>query len=168
MRLVFFSGSFANNLEGFVVMTEKLMTIARIAALLGVVSFTSANTANAQPLPYSPVVEANGVLYLAGKIGRDPETRKLPGNITDETRHTLNGIKAELAGVGASMSDVVRCQVFLADIGDFGAMNDVYKTYFPVNPPARTTVAVKDIVLGATIEIQCTAVRGHGSVDDAE
>ena len=66
------------------------------------------------------------------------------------------------------MSDVVRCQVFLADIGDFGAMNDVYKTYFPVNPPARTTVAVKDIVLGATIEIQCTAVRGHGSVDDAE
>jgi len=119
-------------------------------------------------LPYSPVVEAKGVLYLAGKIGRDPETRELPGNIADETRNTLEGIKAELAGVDASMRDVVRCQVFLADIEDFRAMNEVYRTYFPVNPPARTTVAVKDIVLGAKIEIECTAVRGHGAQGSGE
>ena len=116
-------------------------------------------------LPYSPVVEANGVLYLAGKIGRDPLTRELPGNITDETANTLGMIKTELEKTGASMRDVVRCQVFLADIDDFGAMNEVYRTFFPVNPPARTTVAVKDIVLNAKIEIECTAVRGHGNPD---
>ncbi|MEL6213534.1 MAG: RidA family protein, partial [Pseudomonadota bacterium] len=58
-------------------------------------------------------------------------------------------------------ADLVRCQVFLADISDFSAMNDVYRTFFPENPPARTTVAVKDIVAGAKIEIECTGVRGR-------
>ncbi|MEM9897974.1 MAG: RidA family protein [Pseudomonadota bacterium] len=127
----------------------------------------SAGHVLAQDLPYSPVVEANGVLYLAGKIGRDPETKKLPGNIADETRFALKGVQRELENVGASMTDVVRCQVFLADIDDFSDMNEVYRTFFPVNPPARTTVAVKDIVLGAKIEIECTAVRPQTLLKEA-
>lgn len=119
-----------------------------------------------RPLPYSPVVEANGVLYLAGHIGRDPETRALAGEIQAETKRTLENIGATLESVGATFADVVRCQVFLADIEDFAAMNDVYRTFFPMNPPARSTMAVKDIVIGAKIEIECTAVRGHGAEEE--
>ena len=137
------------------------MVRALLTSIAGAVVL-SGGGAQAQSLPYSPVVEANGMLFLAGKIGRDPETGELPGDIESETRFILEGVKSELEGVGAAMSDVVRCQVFLADIGDFSAMNGVYRTYFPENPPARTTVAVKDIVLGAKIEIECTAARGHG------
>ncbi|MEL6360785.1 MAG: RidA family protein [Pseudomonadota bacterium] len=126
-------------------------------SLVGVLFFAS--TAQANDLPYSPVVEANGFIFLAGKIGVDPETGELPGDIYRETGHALRAIRKELSGVGASMADVVRCQVFLADIDDFDAMNGVYKTFFTTNPPARTTVAVKDIVAGAKIEIECTAAR---------
>lgn len=125
-------------------------------------------TAQAQSLPYSPVVEADGVLYLAGHLGRDPETRELAGEIGAETKQTLDNIGTTLATVGATHADIVRCVVFLAEIEGFSAMNKVYRTYFPVNPPARSTVAVKDIVLGAKIEIECTAVRGHGATSEAE
>lgn len=123
------------------------------------------SAASAQSLPYSPVVEANGVLYLAGHLGRDPETRELSGEIESETKQTLENIGATLATVNATHADIVRCQVFLADIKDFRAMNSVYRTYFPENPPARTTVAVSGLALDAKIEIECTAVRGHGSAE---
>lgn len=119
-------------------------------------------SAYAQPAPFSPVIEANGVLYIAGHLGRDPETRELAGEIKAETKQTLENIGATLASVDATHANIVRCQVFLADIDDFSAMNEVYRTFFPVNPPARTTVAVKGLALDARIEIECTAVRGHG------
>ncbi len=136
-----------------------LRTVILLSATIGVVA--GASGAAAQSLPYSPVVEAGGVLYVAGHIGRNPQTRELAGDIQTETRQTLENIGATLASVGASHADLVRCQVFLADISDFSAMNDVYRTFFPENPPARTTVAVKDIVAGAKIEIECTGVRGR-------
>jgi len=115
--------------------------------------------ATAQTLPYSPAVEAGGVIYLAGHLGRDPETRELSGEIKTETKQTLDNIGTTLASVNATHADIVRCQVFLAEIGDFKAMNEVYRTYFPQNPPARTTVAVSGLALDAKIEIECTAVR---------
>ena len=121
-----------------------------------------ASQVNAQSSPFSPVVEAGGVIYLAGHLGRDPETRALAGEIKAETRQTLENIGATLASVDATHANIVRCQVFLADIEDFSAMNEVYRTFFPVNPPARTTVAVKGLALDAKIEIECTAVRGAG------
>lgn len=114
--------------------------------------------ADSSALPYSPVIEANGVLYLAGHIGRDPETGKLAREIKAETRQTLQNIGRTLASVGATHADVVRCQVFLDDIDDFADMNEVYRTFFPNNPPARTTVEVSKIVLNAKIEIECTAI----------
>lgn len=124
-----------------------------------------AGSAQAQSsLPFTPVVEANGVIYLSGQLGYDPETRKLaPGGIEGQTRQTLDNIKSLLDGVGAKMSDVVRCQVFLSDASDFRAMNSVYRTYFPTQPPARTTVATALVAPEAKIEIECTAVRGHSA-----
>lgn len=132
------------------------------------VALTAPLAVQAQSLPYSPIVDAGGVLYLAGHIGRDPETRELAGEIRGETKQTLDNIGATLKTVDATYGDVVRCVVYLADIEDFAAMNEVYRTYFPVNPPARSTVAVKDIVLEAKIEIECTAVRGYGETSKAE
>lgn len=129
----------------------------------GILAIALVSTAQAQQaLPYSPVVEANGVLYLAGHLGRDPETRELAGEIKAETKQTLENIGATLASVGATHKDIVRCQVFLAGIEDFAAMNEVYRTFFPANPPARTTVAVSGLALNAKIEIECTAVRSAG------
>lgn len=138
------------------------------AAMAGFAAIAAPLTVTAQDLPYSPVVEANGVLYLAGHIGLEPETRELAGDIRAETKQTLENIGATLKSVNADYVDVVRCVVFLADIEDFSAMNEVYRTFFPATPPARSTVAVKDIVLGAKIEIECTAVRGHGETSKAE
>ncbi|MEM9704623.1 MAG: RidA family protein [Pseudomonadota bacterium] len=139
----------------------RSIRIAAIAALAPL-------SLSAQGLPYSPIVEVNGVLYVAGKLGQNPETRKLPGNIEEETKFALEAVKKELEGAGATMADVVRCQVFLDDIDDYSKMNGVYGTFFPENPPARTTLAVEDIVLGAKIEIECTAVRGRGEAAESQ
>ncbi|MEL7202275.1 MAG: RidA family protein [Pseudomonadota bacterium] len=128
-----------------------------------IASFGLVRSATAQPSPFSRVVDANGVIYLAGHLGRDPETRVLPEGIRAQTTQTLRNIGATLAAVNATHADIVRCQVFLDDINNFDAMNAAYRVFFPQNPPARTTVAVKGLALNAKIEIECTAVRGHAS-----
>lgn len=141
----------------------KGLSMKMLLSLIVVISFVTVNSANAQDLPYSPVVEVDGTIYLAGHIGRNPETRELPQGIASQTRQTLENIGATLTTIDANYKDIVRCQVFLDDIEDFSAMNEVYRTYFPKHPPARTTVAVDKIVLDAKIEIECTAVRGFGA-----
>jgi len=109
--------------------------------------------------PFSPVVEAGGVLYIAGHLGRDPKTREYDPNIGLQTAQTLQNIDATLKTVGAGLSDVVRCQVFMTDISGFAEMNRAYRQYFPANPPARTTVEVSGLAApDALIEIECTAV----------
>lgn len=113
--------------------------------------------------PFSPVVEANGVIYLAGHLGGDPQTRIYAKDIGEQTAQTLENIKATLATVNASLEDVVRCQVFMSDISEFSDMNKAYRKFFPHNPPTRTTVGIAGLALDAAkIEIECTAVRGHG------
>ena len=146
-------------------MIENNIFFNKLAAGLLLVSAAtfSKMPVHAQNAPFSPVIEANGVIYLAGHLGRDPQTRALPDGIKAQTRQTLENIGATLASVNATHTDIVRCQVFLDDIKDFSAMNEVYRTFFPQNPPARTTVAVSGLALNAEIEIECTAVRGHGS-----
>lgn len=110
--------------------------------------------------PFSPVVEAGGVLYLAGHLGRNPETRAYDPNIAAQTTQTLKNIGHTLSGVGANMSDIVRCQVFMTDITGFSEMNRAYRQFFPTNPPARTTVEVSGLAApDALIEIECTAVN---------
>jgi 2-iminobutanoate/2-iminopropanoate deaminase len=112
-------------------------------------------------LPFSSAVRVGDLLFLSGQIGNVPGTRKLAeGGITGQTRQALENIKAVLAFAGSSLDRAVKCTVFLADIQDFAAMNVVYATYFPKDPPARSTVAAKGLVGGARVEIECIAAAG--------
>ena len=107
---------------------------------------------------FSEIVKVGNTLYLSGKIGSVPGQGLVEGGIQAETRQTLENIKATLEQNGASMSDVVKVTVFIADIAEFGQMNEVYTTFFTENPPARSTVAVSGLAAGARIEVECIAV----------
>ena len=109
-------------------------------------------------LPFSDAVKVGNMLYLSGKLGNVPGTSQLAeGGITGETRQTLENIKASLEKYGSSLDEVVKCTVFLADIAEWGAMNEVYKTYFPADPPARSALGSSGLALGARVEIECLA-----------
>lgn len=109
---------------------------------------------------YSQGVQVGDALYLAGQIGLDPATRKLvEGGTQAETRRAIENCKAILEAAGYSLRDVVQVQVFLVDIGDFQAMNEIYATYFQESPPARAALAVAALPGGARVEILMTAVK---------
>lgn len=112
-------------------------------------------------LPFSPAVRVGDVIYLSGQIGNRIGTRELvPGGIAAETRQTLENIGTVLQSAGSSLDRVFKCTVFLADIGDYAAMNEVYAGFFPKDPPARSTVAGSGLALGARVEIECMALSG--------
>jgi reactive intermediate/imine deaminase len=107
---------------------------------------------------FSPAVRTGNIVFLSGQIGVQPGTLELvPGGIEPETTQTLEHIKAVLEGIGLGMEDVVKCTVFLVDMRDYGTMNEVYASYFPTDPPARSTVAGSGLALGARVEIECIA-----------
>jgi reactive intermediate/imine deaminase len=109
-------------------------------------------------LPFSSAVRVGNMLYLAGALGIIPGTRQLAeGGIGPETKQTLENIKATLEKNGSSLAEVVKCTVFLADIAEWAAMNEVYKTYFPTNPPARSALGSSGLALDARTEIECIA-----------
>ena len=109
-------------------------------------------------LPFSEAVRVGHMLYLSGQLGFDSETGKLvEGGIAGETRKTMENIKATLEKHGSSLAEVVKCTVFLADIKEWSAMNEVYVTYFPTNPPARSALGSSGLALGARTEIECMA-----------
>jgi 2-iminobutanoate/2-iminopropanoate deaminase len=111
--------------------------------------------------PYSQAIKAGGFVFVAGEKGIDPATGKIvEGGIQAETRRTLENIKGILAAAGATMDDVVATSVYMVDLDDFGAMNEVYAEYFKANPPGRTTVGVTSLPAGASIEITATAYVG--------
>ncbi len=112
-------------------------------------------------LPFSSAVRVGNLLFLSGQIGNVPGTRQLADTgIAGQTRQALENVKAVLAAAGSSLDRAVKCTVFLADIKDYAAMNAVYATYFPKDPPARSTVAGSGLALGARVEIECVAVAG--------
>ena len=112
-------------------------------------------------LPFSSAVQVGNVLYLSGQIGVLPGTRQLVDTgVTKQTQQTLDNIKGVLTHAGSSLDRVFKCTVFLANIADYDAMNSVYKTYFPKDPPARSTVAGSGLALGAKVEIECLATAG--------
>ncbi|HWB83394.1 MAG TPA: Rid family detoxifying hydrolase [Bryobacteraceae bacterium] len=109
--------------------------------------------------PYSPAVRAGDFLFISGQVAVDPATNHLtPGDVAHETRLILNNIQRILQGSGASMADVVKCSVFLADGGDFAAMNHVYEEFFGQAKPARTTV-VTGFAMPIKVEIDCIAYQ---------
>ncbi len=111
-------------------------------------------------LPFSAAVRTGDLLFLSGALGIDPSTGALaPGGIQPETRQTLENIRTRLALFGSSMDRVVKCTVFLADMAEWGAMNEVYRTFFP-NPPARSALGASGLALDARVEIECIAVTG--------
>jgi 2-iminobutanoate/2-iminopropanoate deaminase len=111
---------------------------------------------------YSQGVQVGDALYLAGQIGLDPATRKLvEGGVQAETRRAIENCRAVLEAAGYSLEDVVQVQVFLVDIGDYQAMNEVYATYFKESPPARAALAVAALPGGAQVEVLMTAVKGR-------
>ncbi len=108
-------------------------------------------------LPFSSAVRVGNTLYLSGNIGNVPGKNELvSGGIAAETRQTMENMKAVLEQFGSSMDRVVKCTVFLADIGEWAAMNAVYRTYF-VNPPARSALGSSGLALNARVEIECIA-----------
>ena len=109
----------------------------------------------------SPIVKVGDMLYLSGQLGTVRGRGLVEGGIGPETRQALENIKGLLEQVGSSMDRVVKCTVFLVDIGDFRAMNEEYRTFFPSGPPARSTVAVAGLVLNARVEIECLALAGQ-------
>ena len=111
-------------------------------------------------LPFSSAVRVGNTLYLSGSIGIIPGTMDLAeGGVQGETRQTLDNISRTLETFGSSMDKVVKCTVFLADMGEWGAMNEVYRTYFE-NPPARSALGASGLALDARVEIECIAVTG--------
>lgn len=112
-------------------------------------------------LPFSPAVRVGNVLYLSGQVGVAPGTRGLvSGGIGPETRQTMENIRRVLEAAGSSLGRVVKCTVFLADIADYAAMNQVYASFFPADPPARSTIAASGLALSARVEIECLATVG--------
>ena len=112
-------------------------------------------------LPFSPVARVGNVLYLSGQIGNVRGTRQLADTgIVGQARQTLENIKAALAAAGSSLDRVFKCTVFLTTMADYGNMNEVYASYFPKDPPARSTVAGSGLAFGARVEIECLATVG--------
>jgi 2-iminobutanoate/2-iminopropanoate deaminase len=109
-------------------------------------------------LPFSEAVRVGNLMFLAGQTGTDPVTRQLvEGGIDAETRQTMNNLKDVLERNGATMDDVVKCTVILLDISEWGAMNEVYRTFFTEHFPARTSLGTSGLAGGARVEIECIA-----------
>lgn len=114
-------------------------------------------------LPFSEAVRVGNTIYLSGQVGILPGTTELvSGGIEAETRQTLENIRSVLERHGSSLDHIVKCTVFLADIGEWPRMNDVYRTYFSEKKPARSALAGSGLALGARVEIECIAVAGEG------
>jgi 2-iminobutanoate/2-iminopropanoate deaminase len=104
--------------------------------------------------PYSHAVISNGLVFLSGQTPIDPETGKLvEGSIGDQTRRCLDNLAIVAAAAGAQLSDAVRCGIYVTDISTFKDVNEAYGTYFTDSPPARSTIGVAALPLGADVEI---------------
>jgi len=109
--------------------------------------------------PYSQAIVANGMVFTAGQVPLVPGTKSLvKGDIQAQTRQVLANLSAVLEAAGASLDNAVKTTVFLKDMNDFAAMNETYATFFPNNPPARSTVQVAKLPLDALVEIEVIAL----------
>lgn len=110
--------------------------------------------------PYSQAIHKNDTLYVSGQIPLDPKTGKLQlETIQQAAEQVMENIKALVVTAGFEMTDVVKCSIFLKSMDDFAEVNEVYGSYFKIEPPARETVEVSKLPLGVPVEISCIAVR---------
>ena len=109
--------------------------------------------------PYSQGVTAGSLTVTSGQLPIDPATGAFPAGVEAQTRQSLENVKAVLAAAGLTLADVVKTTVFLKDMNDFAAMNGVYASFFPENPPARSAVEVARLPKDALVEIEAIAVR---------
>ncbi len=110
--------------------------------------------------PYSQAIEANGFIFASGQLPIDPATGEFAvGGVKEQTRQSLTNASRILESAGVDLSHVVKTTVFLADMADFAAMNEVYSTFFNAPFPARSAVAVKALPKGALVEIECIATK---------
>lgn len=111
--------------------------------------------------PYSQAIDSGtGLIFVSGQLPIDPATGSFPeGGVQEQTRQSLTNAKAILESAGLGLSNVVKTTVFLADMADFAAMNEVYSQFFSAPYPARSAVAVKTLPKGALVEIECIAAR---------
>jgi len=111
--------------------------------------------------PYSQAIRANGFIFLSGQIPLDPATQKIvEGGVAQQTEQVIANLEAVLKAAGSSLSQVVRTGVYLKNMGDFAAMNDVYERFFPQAAPARSTLEVARLPKDALIEIDVIALAG--------
>lgn len=111
--------------------------------------------------PYSQAIEVNGFVYASGQLPIDPATGAFPeGGVKEQTRQSLLNVKAILEEAGLALSNVVKTTVYLANMGDFAAMNEVYSQFFAQPYPARSAIAVKALPKGALVEVEVVAARG--------
>ena len=110
--------------------------------------------------PYSQAIDTGSFIFTAGQVAMDPATGKLiTGGIKEQTRQVMENLKAVLTAVECDFSKVVKVTVFLADLGHFAEMNQVYASYFPTEPPARSAFQVAALPLGALVEIEMIVQR---------
>ena len=147
-------------------LTTSLLTIVLLACLAGCskiqrpdVEYLSTGTILPTGLPFSDAVRVHDTLYVSGMVGVTPGTLQLvPGGIEPESRQTMENIRMTLAEHGATMDDIVKCTVMLADISEWGTFNEIYRTYFTDHYPARSALGANGLALGARIEVECIAV----------
>jgi len=112
--------------------------------------------------PYSQAIRAGNFIFLSGQIPIDPANgERVGGDIKEKTRRVLENLKGVLESQGLDMQGVVKVTIFLKDMGNFNSMNEVYATYFPSSPPARSTVEVSRLPKDVDLEIEAIAVVDH-------
>lgn len=107
--------------------------------------------------PYSQAVKCGGLVFVSGQLPLDPASGQMPEATTDQARQSLNNVKAILEAAGSSLDKVVRVGIFMTDLADFKPVNEIYATFFTGDCPARATVQVAALPLGAKIEIEAVA-----------
>jgi len=114
----------------------------------------------ARGAPYSHVVEAGGFLFVSGVLPIDVEKNlKITDDVKAATELVLSNVKLALESTGSDLDRVVKVTIFLRDMADFSAMNEVYRTFFPVNPPARSCIAVREVPGNYPVEIEVIAIK---------
>lgn len=150
-------------------MKTSLLLLAAVAAIAGAQTvgadskdapqFLNSGKVLPTTLPFSEAVKVGNTLYLSGQLGIVPGGMKLiEGGIKAEAQQTMQNIKTSLEAHGYAMSDVVKCTVMLADMSEWGAFNEVYKTFFAGRYPARSAFGATGLALGARVEVECMAV----------